>query len=51
MEIATSISKISEERFVVFSSSHCNRKYENSLYPMVDNVIGMIDDEEKWGIL
>lgn len=49
-EVATSISKISEERFVVVSSSHCNRKYEKLLYPMFDNVIEMADDAEK-GIL
>jgi hypothetical protein len=50
-EIATSISKISEERFVVVSTTHCNRKYEKLLYPIFDNVIGIADDVEKCGIL
>jgi hypothetical protein len=49
--IATSTSKISEERFIVVSSSHCNRKYKKLLYPIFDNVIGMADDMEKSGIL
>jgi DNA-directed RNA polymerase subunit RPC12/RpoP len=50
-ETAASIRKVSEDRFVVVSTSHCGRKYERLLYPTFDNVIGMADDGEKSGIL
>jgi hypothetical protein len=50
-EVATSISKISEERFVVVSSPHCNRKYEKLLYPMFDNTIRITNDIENSKVL
>jgi DNA-directed RNA polymerase subunit RPC12/RpoP len=43
-EIAASIRKISEERFVVVSTTHCYREYEMLHIPVFDNVIKITND-------
>jgi Rad51 len=43
-EIASSIRKLSEDRFVLVSFSHCNSEYEKSLLPVFDNTIEVTND-------
>jgi DNA-directed RNA polymerase subunit RPC12/RpoP len=50
-ETAASIGRISEDRFVVVSTTHCNREYEKLLYPAFDNVIRVTNDIENSRIL
>ena len=50
-EIAASISKISEDRFVVISATHCNREYEKPLFPVFDGVIRITNDNENSKVL
>lgn len=50
-EIAASIRKISENRFVVISTTHCNREYERTLFPVFDNVIRITTDTENSKVL
>jgi DNA-directed RNA polymerase subunit RPC12/RpoP len=50
-EIAASMKKISEDRFVVVSTTHCNRKFEKLLLPLFDNVIRIVNDIENNEVL
>jgi Rad51 len=50
-EIAGSISKISESKFVLVSITHSNSEYEKLLFPVFDNVIGITNDFENRKVL
>jgi hypothetical protein len=50
-EIAASIRKRSDYRFVVVSATHCNREYEKSLFPAFDNTIRLTNDIENSKLL
>jgi hypothetical protein len=43
-QIASSIRKLSEDRFVLVSFAHCNSAYEKSFLPVFDNTIEMRND-------
>jgi catalase len=43
-EIASSLRKLSEDRFVLVSFGHCDKKYERYLLPILDNVVEVTDD-------
>ncbi|HEX5977088.1 MAG TPA: hypothetical protein VFY68_07410, partial [Nitrososphaeraceae archaeon] len=45
-EIANSIRKLSEDRFIVASFADCNGEYEKTLLPVFDNMIEIIDDDD-----
>lgn len=50
-EIANSIRKLSEDRFIVASFADCNGEYEKTLLPVFDNMIEIIDDDDNRGLL
>ena len=50
-EIAASIGKISEDRFVVVSTNHCKSEYESTLYPIFDDVFRITNDTEDSKVL
>jgi hypothetical protein len=50
-EIAVSIRKTSEERFVVVSTNHYSREYEKLLVSAFDNMIRIINDNENSTVL
>jgi hypothetical protein len=48
-EIASSLRKISKDRFIIVSFAHCNIEYEKLLLPVFDNCIEItnnIDDDK-----
>jgi hypothetical protein len=43
-EIASSLRKISKDRFIIISFAHCNMEYEKFLTPVFDNMIEITDN-------
>ncbi|CAN5203229.1 hypothetical protein BH18THE2_BH18THE2_29460 [soil metagenome] len=43
-EISHSLRKISKDRFVIASFSHCNSEYEKMLLPVFDNMVEITND-------
>jgi Rad51 len=50
-EIASSIRKLSEDRFVAVSTTHCSGDYEGLLFPIFENVIRISNDIESSRLL
>lgn len=50
-EIARSFTKLSKDRLVIVSFSHCNHEYEKSLIPIFDKRIEITDDVDNIRIL
>jgi hypothetical protein len=50
-EIASSIRKLSKDRFILVSFAHCNSKYEKSLLPVFSGCIEITENVENSGVL
>ena len=50
-EIARSLRKLSKDRLVIVSFSHCNHEFEKSLLPIIDMRIEITDDVDNGSLL
>jgi len=50
-EIASSLRKVSKDRFIIVSFAHCNTQYEKLLLPVFDNYIEITNNIDDCKIL
>jgi hypothetical protein len=50
-EIASSLRKVSKERFIIVSFAHCNMEYQKLLLPVFDNCIEITNNIDDGKIL